>query len=356
MYEKYEIAIIVPCYNCKTTLQTTVMSLLAQENICKTKYEIVLVDDGSTDGTGADCDFYASEYKNINSVHKKNGGLVETWKYGVKVANAEYVSFCDADDYISKDYIRKVVDVIMAYSPDIIAYGMVMEYSQGDTEKQDILLDSGYYSEMDIRGKLYCKLLSNGTMQSELILPSRCNKVFKKELLEKIMDDVPCEISFGEDDITTFAALLNCNSIYSLKGYYPYHYVRNNQSMTGHYNDNVFSNINSLYKALETVEQRYHYQYHLQVLSSVFSTNLVYMKKEFHRNPNGYFIIRHKISKVCKEEIFTAGVKQRIYKKYSFASKLFLLLLKNKLFLLLFILINSIELFRGKKLKSESDA
>lgn len=93
---KTKISIIVPIYNVERFLPSTLNSLIQQEG--SVDYEILLVDDGSTDGSASICEKYASEYNRISVIHKSNGGLSSARNAGVDAARGEYLMFVDGDD------------------------------------------------------------------------------------------------------------------------------------------------------------------------------------------------------------------------------------------------------------------
>lgn len=102
MKRKDGISIIVPCYNVEKYVRTCINSLLNQSI---DNYEILLVDDGSTDQTGNICDEYKKE-KKVKVFHKKNGGLCDARNYGIDKASYQYLTFVDSDDWVREDYVE----------------------------------------------------------------------------------------------------------------------------------------------------------------------------------------------------------------------------------------------------------
>ena len=94
------LSIIVPVYNVEKYLRCCIDSICRQENMNK---EIILVNDGSTDGSGAICDDYAKKYPEITVIHKENGGLASARNAGLDAMNGSYVGFIDSDDFIAED-------------------------------------------------------------------------------------------------------------------------------------------------------------------------------------------------------------------------------------------------------------
>ena len=105
-----KISVIVPVYNVKLYLHKCVDSILNQtyQNI-----EVLLIDDGSTDGSSDICDSYTEKDSRIKVVHKKNGGLSSARNTGLDMATGEYILFVDSDDYIDIEMIRRLYDALV---------------------------------------------------------------------------------------------------------------------------------------------------------------------------------------------------------------------------------------------------
>ncbi|MCD8295245.1 MAG: glycosyltransferase [Clostridia bacterium] len=101
--EKPEISVIVPVFNAGKYLQECVESVISQSF---SKWELLLIDDGSTDGSGAVCDEYAERDQRIRVFHKENGGVSTARNLGLDNAQGEWISFLDADDYFPKDALK----------------------------------------------------------------------------------------------------------------------------------------------------------------------------------------------------------------------------------------------------------
>lgn len=97
------ISVIVPVYNVAPYLPRCIDSILAQSF---GDFELLLIDDGSTDVSGAICDEYARKDKRIKVFHKENGGLSDARNYGMERARGDYISFVDSDDYVGTDYLK----------------------------------------------------------------------------------------------------------------------------------------------------------------------------------------------------------------------------------------------------------
>lgn len=127
-----KISVIIPVYNVEKYLDECVHSVLKQDY---QDYEIILVNDGSTDNSGKKCDVYAEEYSQIKVVHKENGGLSDARNFGIKEASGDYLIFLDSDDFWQgKNRLSEISSIIENQNePDIIFYGMTpFFYGQAD--------------------------------------------------------------------------------------------------------------------------------------------------------------------------------------------------------------------------------
>ncbi len=115
------LSVIVPVYNVKAYLERCVESLLRQD-LDRTDYEIILVDDGSTDGGGALCDELAAREPNIRAIHKENGGLSSARNAGIAVAGGDYIQFVDSDDYLMPRVLKGLREQIERQDLDIFRY------------------------------------------------------------------------------------------------------------------------------------------------------------------------------------------------------------------------------------------
>lgn len=165
------ISLVIPVYNVEKYLDKCMESVLAQTY---DNFEVILVDDGSTDSSGKKCDEYADRDSRVTVYHKPNGGLSDARNFGVEHCNGELVAFSDSDDYIAEDYLEylwNLMDKFKAdmscgqcavehdYSPVKIDSGIVVEELL-DTEQ---MLERICYTSVSADTRLYKKehLLSN---------------------------------------------------------------------------------------------------------------------------------------------------------------------------------------------------
>lgn len=112
-------SIIIPIYNVRSYVKKTIESALNQS---EPDIEVILVDDGSTDGSGEICNEYAEMDRRVVVIHKKNGGLSSARNAGTEVASTEYVMYLDGDDYLRQDAVERCLETMKQYPSDFIQF------------------------------------------------------------------------------------------------------------------------------------------------------------------------------------------------------------------------------------------
>lgn len=128
MFQKCEdlLSIIVPAYNAEKYIQTTIDCLLHQTY---PHLEIIIVDDGSTDGTADICDEYRTRISTVRVIHQKNSGTYAARNTGLKAANGNYIAFMDADDAVDEFAYELLIDELTNTESDVAACDFAVEYS-----------------------------------------------------------------------------------------------------------------------------------------------------------------------------------------------------------------------------------
>ena len=220
-------SIIVPIFNVEKYLSQCVESVLGQSY---KDYELILVDDGSLDGCSAMCDNFAKRDSRVKVIHKQNGGLVSARKAGVSVAQGEYAVALDGDDWLARDYLEKVNQVIERTNPDVIRFGFFEADDNGKIISHKVSgFRVGYYNRRQIEETIFPHLIYGVTSRR---FPHQVwGESIKMELYRKEQLLVPDNIKIGEDAAVTHPILYNSQSIYVLDEYL-YYYRRNTLSMT----------------------------------------------------------------------------------------------------------------------------
>ena len=219
------ISIIVPVYNSKEYLRECIDSIISQTY---SNIEIIIVDDGSTDGSSDICEEFALKDERIRVVHQENQGLVRARKVGVSIAKGEWISFVDSDDWIHPNMVASLVDIAMSNGVDVVTSGMLMAIETTTIPKYDAIAEGLYEGKRieDLKNNLF----NIEDFFSFSILPYIWNKLWKRNLLEKTLEWVDDAIRVGEDVAIGFPTILQAKRIYITKNAF-YYYRQNSVSM-----------------------------------------------------------------------------------------------------------------------------
>ena len=173
-----KISFIIPVYNCKDHLPGCVESIRAVE---VENYEIVLIDDGSTDGSGAVCDELVRQFPEIRVVHQCNAGASAARNRGLSEATGELVVFIDADDSIDSGALGRVLSDPRCWENDLTIFGMTFDYyHQGQCYRQDPM-----YFDFDGVMEQRDWAADFGELFRVNSLSPIWNKVFRRDIIEK---------------------------------------------------------------------------------------------------------------------------------------------------------------------------
>lgn len=220
-----QISIIIPAYNIERYIVECVDSILKQGF---TDYEIIIVNDGSTDNTAS----ILSELERIDSriiiLNKTNGGVSSARHDGLSISKGEYVMFVDGDDWLTDDCLVAVSSIIEQHAPDIICFGENTCDVHKNYVQTRLPHRYGKYNKKEIEEELYPLLIShsNGTYFS----PSLIEKCFKRDLCEQFML-VHKDATIGEDGATVIPCVYHADSIYIMEECL-YYYRYNDTSAT----------------------------------------------------------------------------------------------------------------------------
>lgn len=221
-----KISIIVPIYGVAQYLRQCIDSILKQTY---KDYELILVDDGSTDGCYEICEEYRSCDERIRVIHKQNEGLVRARKDGLCMAKGRYVAYVDGDDWIEPTMMERLYNTIVSENVDVVMCG---RYEDSDDASHAVYhgIEAGRYDKADMLERVYPRMIANGDFFEWGILPTVWDKLYRKECLEKFQMAVEDSITMGEDAACVYPCLLHANSIYVLHECL-YHYRQSFYSM-----------------------------------------------------------------------------------------------------------------------------
>lgn len=223
-------SIIIPIYNAEQFLTDCVESVTNQsfEN-----YELILVDDGSTDSCPHICDALAAENNHICVVHKENGGVASARNAGMDVANGQYVMFIDADDWLGENALNILNEHIDKKKDDIVVCSRYIGISDsGDDEV--VVFSEAQIKELQNLDYYHIRVSCQN-------LSSMCFSIYKRDFLNNNKIRVNENYSLGEDTDFFFRALVQSDSI-SVCDCLIFKYRDNKSSLSHSYNyDNLKS-------------------------------------------------------------------------------------------------------------------
>nr|WP_129734632.1 glycosyltransferase family 2 protein [Parabacteroides goldsteinii] len=206
-----EISVIVPVYNVEKVLGRCIESILNQSF---QDFELILIDDGSSDDSGSICDQYSLKDSRVCVFHQKNSGVSTARNRGLKEAKGEYIVFIDSDDWVENYFFDSISAYFNKY--DIIGFGLQCISSDGNikSELRTTKLDSNLQSLADIVYSLF----------KEGILGYMCSMAFRRKLITDNDIRFRVDLSIHEDSIFCYNCLLYAKNIITLD-ILPYVYI-----------------------------------------------------------------------------------------------------------------------------------
>lgn len=306
------VSIIVPVYNTEKYLNKCIDSILNQSF---KDFELILVDDGSTDKSGTICDDYAKKDSRILVIHKENGGQATARNAGLDIASGEYVGFVDSDDFIEPEMYEAMLSAIDNTGAEIAMCGKLLVSADYKTKSNRFVLDGQALWEGDDIIKRF--------LLGDNIGSSPCDKLILKSLFEK-----PYKTRFPhgyicEDLVPIFEVLCKASRLVHVGNAYYNYYQRENSTSRGRqvqektygliiFSSQIREKVNCEYKELSAEAD---YYYAVRLMNLLFKLDPKYNKKE------------------CKEYRKELTTYNKVIKKYgSGAEKKLFMLLELRLF------------------------
>ena len=206
-------SIIIPVYNNENYLRSALQSVLAQTY---PDFEVLVVDDGSTDGSRAICQEFAQKDKRLRIIHKENGGVSSARNRGIEEAVGQYIAFVDGDDCIDPEMYTTMITILQYTGADLVDCRVIKEsqyvprpYEKGDVEVSDHPLEylskTGYF------------------------IDSSLNKVYRRDFIGHTRFDE--SISYSEDKLFVTELIFKAKKIALVSNIF-YHYIQHGGSLS----------------------------------------------------------------------------------------------------------------------------
>lgn len=218
------VSVIIPVYNVEKYLEQCLDSVINQtyQNL-----QIILVDDGSTDGCPQICEQYAAKDPRVEVIHRKNGGLTAARNTGLTAVKGEYIGFVDSDDWIHPEMYRHLVEILEKTDADIST--VEVEKTTGEISTVQEPVEVKVLSQQEF-AKVFFKI------GSQKIVYYVWNRLYKKELLEP--EHFEEKFSIGEDVVASYKAWTKAEKI-AVSNQLMYYY-RQKTGMTSTFNSKYF--------------------------------------------------------------------------------------------------------------------
>ena len=221
--EESKVSVIIPCYNVEKYVDQAVQSVLSQTY---TNIEIILVDDGSTDGTADICDRYAEEYDFIQVIHQENKGLSCARNVGIEQSAGEYVYFLDSDDWISSAMVQSVIEKIAFHEADMLFFDAYTTDEGGKVLEDNLSGIKPKLEESVKSGEEWFKIMID---QNNFFACVPFHVYKKSFLLQNNLKFYPSILH--EDELFSFYAYLNAKKVLRDSGIYYFRRLRSSSIM-----------------------------------------------------------------------------------------------------------------------------
>ena len=238
-----KISVIVPVYNVEAYLERCVESILQQTYA---HFELILINDGSTDSSGQICDHLASQYENIKAHHIENAGVSNARNMGIQLATGSWVTFIDSDDFVTQDYLATLASAVEGENIGFVIAPL-------HHIKNGIVTDLPPHS-----GKT--ELWSTEETMKELLMTTRTSffpvaKLFKRDLLADEKFNTNYHLAEDALFLTELLLKTRCSSVFIDKPVY--YYDHREGSATTSVNQHVFDTIEVFKQIISQVLQAF---------------------------------------------------------------------------------------------------
>ncbi len=336
------ISVIVPVYNVEKYLGKCVESLIHQTY---TNIEILLIDDGSTDSSGEMCEQYAKTDDRIKVYHKKNTGLGLSRNYGLDRITGEYVVFVDSDDYVSLDMIEVFWKEHLRTGCDTIIAGF-----QAVADDGGIIYQESYSSEVfvdqSIRNQMLPRMIGSLPGKRDSIFKTVWAIMYSAEVIKKASLNFFSEREMQGEDIPFQLDYFQYSEKTSVISDMIYFYRYNPKSLSRKYKPNRFEESKKVYHYIEQFirDSAMPKEANLRLSKMFFVQIRSALKQEqpIINNQSLRSCLKN-IKEICSDQLVMEVIAGYPTKALDFKQKLFIVLIKNKLSLMLFIALKMIN-------------
>lgn len=169
-----KLSIIVPVYNAEKYLEDCIRSILTQKF---SDFELILINDGSTDNSGDICDTYSEKHDNIKVIHQKNCGQSVARNIGLNVAKGDFIGFVDSDDWIHKEMYYVLINLAIIKNADIVACNFYVMNRNGTFSTFTSSVQNLEFNKDEAMREIY---------KNRILSFSPCNKIYRRNIFDNL--------------------------------------------------------------------------------------------------------------------------------------------------------------------------
>ncbi len=328
-------SVIIPVFNAEKYLKQCIESVINQSF---NNFEIILIDDGSTDGSGDICDYYSEKEKKIQVFHNSNHGAGYSRNYGIKKCSGKYILFLDSDDYINNDLLAICFREIVSKKSSIVVFGFDnIDENENEIARYIPNVEKDIYYEKDIKELLIPKMIYVDKKEDSINMWFNRMCVIEKKLIDNLKWEFESEKKVLSEDMCSMIELFwNANSI-SLIFKNLYHYRFNPNSITKKYNDNNLSLCKNMYYYLKEKKYINRNQDLICRVEKNFLSYIIYIIKNISKSNN---LRKDKIKdiKMISNDPLVMNLINKNKKEFDITKKIFFDLIRmKKYYLILFV-------------------
>ena len=347
-----KVSVVIPVYNTKTYLEQCVVSVITQTF---KDLDILLIDDGSTDGSSDLCDQLAASDKRIRVIHKENEGVSAARNLGLDEATGEYVMLLDSDDWLDMDAVETLVKKADSESTDVLHFNYIREFEGKSLVKANTFLEEKLYTGEEC--KVVCRQLL-GLTGRELAHPESMNflascglNFYRNSLLKELGVRFVSlqEIGSFEDGFFNFNVFLHVKRFAFIDCPF-YHYRKTNvSSCTSNYRKEYVARQLLLFDKIRVVIDKegcwdyFSEAYYNRIALSTMEACLNAMC-----NQAGFRACFHEIGEVLRNEQFKKAYESFDISQMSFKWKFYFFFIKHSMVLPTYMMTRAITILKNR--------
>ena len=306
------ISVIIPVYNVENYLDQCVQSVVNQTI---SNWELILIDDGSTDRSGELCDQFARQDPRIQVCHNRNSGPSYSRNVGLTMAQGAYLLFVDSDDYLEPNACEFLLNIAID-KPQIVFFGYYTEAvfrGEDSVQIKNNISDNYYMTNTDFKSQ-YCNL------SRECCVNPVWNKMYSSEFVKKYHAQFPVGVNAAEDLVFNMALYPYVNKVVT-RSVPLYHHVNHGNSICSSFNPTRFQSCKKVYAIIEPILKSWNPDF-LDEYRNIFIKDLnicinnIYLKNATwnYKQKKGYIhkIVNDPLVQNCLSHTSLSGIRNRI--------------------------------------------